>query len=140
MQTLAELAGAVYYPELEYAPISVEDKKINRLMIKPLQDFTPEDIRILTERKLYLQYVLPMGIELLYADLMIKTKFYEGDLLVAICELLPQDIPVLLQPQWQQWIEFLTIFKNSPEYKTIPDTIIKRKIAVCIKAHQNAIL
>ncbi len=137
MQTLAELAGAVYYPELENAPISVEDKKVNRLMIKPLQDFTPDDIRILTERKLYSEYILPLALSLLQQDLWIKAKFYEGDLLVAVCELLPQDIPYSVQVQWQRWIEHLKNFKNSAQYKAIPDNIIQRKITIAIKKHTN---
>lgn len=135
MQCLTELAGATYYPELEYAPISVEDKKINRLMIKPLQDFTAEDIRILTERRLYPVHVLPLALSLLQKDIWIKAKFYEGDLLVAVCELLPQDIPPALQKEWHQWLNFLSSFKNSAEYKTIPDTIIQRKITIVLKKH-----
>jgi hypothetical protein len=135
MTNLSKLAGAVYYPELEHAPLSVEDKKLNRLMIKPLQDFTPDDVRILTEHKLYLEHILPIALRFLQQDLFTKAKFYEGDVLVAVCELLPQDIPQSLQTDWQNWIQFLTDFKNSPEYKNIPDNIIQRKITICIKQH-----
>jgi hypothetical protein len=137
MQNLFELAGAVYYPELEQAPITVEDKKINRLMIKPLQDFTPEDVRILIERKLYSEHVLPLALTFLQQDIWVKAKFYEGDLLVAVCELFPQDIPASVQNQWQEWINFLLHFKNSPEYKQIVDRIIQRKITIALKNHNG---
>jgi hypothetical protein len=135
MTNLSELAGAVYYPELENAPVSVEDKKINRLMIKSLQDFTPDDVRILTEHKLYLEHVLQIALNFLQQDLWIKAKFYEGDLLVAVCELTPQDIPQSLQITWQSWIHFLIDFKASPGYKSIKDNIIQRKITICLKQH-----
>lgn len=135
MQSLAELAGAVYYPQLEYAPISAEDKKINRLMIKPLQDFVPEDIRLLIERKLYLEHILPMALNILQKNMWIKAKFYEGDLFVAVCELLPHNIPEILHNQWKEWINYLVHFKNSADYKNISDNIIQRKITLCIKKH-----
>lgn len=135
MPTLIELANAVYRPELEHAPISVEDKKVNRLMIKPLQDFTPDDTRIFIERKLYLEHTLPLALTLLQQNIWIKAKFYEGDLLVAVCQLMPQDIPAALQILWQNWIHFLRNFKNSAEYKAIPDNIIQRKITLSLKKH-----
>lgn len=135
MPSLAELAGAIYYPHLEDAPISVEDKKVNRLMIKPLQEFSPDDIRILVERKLYLEHILPLALSCLQENLWVKAKFYEGDLLVAVCELASQDIPENLQIQWDKWIAYLTDFKRSPMYKEIKDNIIQRKITLSLKEH-----
>ncbi|MCS7027704.1 MAG: contact-dependent growth inhibition system immunity protein [Bacteroidia bacterium] len=135
MPTLSQLAGAIYYPELEYAPISVEDKKVNRLAIKPLEDFTNEDIRLLLERKLYLEYILQIALRALQQNLWIKAKFYEGDLLVAVCELLPEDIPPSLHKDWQEWLMNLKNFKLSEEYKRIPDNIIQRKITIALKKH-----
>ncbi|MCS7076028.1 MAG: contact-dependent growth inhibition system immunity protein [Bacteroidia bacterium] len=135
MKNLSELLGAVYYPELEHAPISMEDKKINRLSIKPLNEFSYEDIRLLVERKLYLECILEMALRILHQDMWVKAKFYEGDLLVAVCELLPQDIPISSQKLWQDWLQALKVFKQSDAYKQIPDNIIQRKITLSLKKH-----
>lgn len=135
VMNLITLAQAVYYPELENAPINAEDKKINQLMKKELDSFEVEDIRLLIERKLYLSILLEKALNLLKEDIWVKGKFYEGDVCVAVCELFPTDIPQNQAVLWQQWIDQLTVFKQTTSYKEIKDTIIQRKITLCLKNH-----
>ncbi|TCP64412.1 contact-dependent growth inhibition system immunity protein [Baia soyae] len=77
-KTLQELDGQIWddnsFPS--YVVTTVHNARL-----KPLQDVTDEEIRILIGQEVSLEYVVPIAIERLYKDPLLRANFYHGDLL-----------------------------------------------------------
>lgn len=59
-------------------------KTCSALRKKPINEFTPEDLRIMIGQQLGLRFLIPMAIKLLKKDLMAKGDFFKGDLLQSV--------------------------------------------------------
>ncbi len=51
---------------------------------KPIDEFTPGDLRVMIGQKISLDWLVPLAIELLEEDPFTAGDFYDGDLLVAV--------------------------------------------------------
>ncbi len=54
------------------------------LRSKPIDEFTPEDLRIMIGQKICLDWLVPIALDLLEEDPFVAGDFYDGDLLVAV--------------------------------------------------------
>jgi CDI immunity proteins len=73
-------------------------KTTTQLIDKDLNDFTPEDFRILIGQEMYLDIILPMAINILYKDPLVSGDYYAGDLLKTVLSISSEfwrDNPVL---------------------------------------------
>ncbi|GMU21384.1 MAG: hypothetical protein AMXMBFR13_14770 [Phycisphaerae bacterium] len=53
---------------------------------KPLQNFSAADLRIMIGQSIGLEFLVPLAIERLEADLFIMGEYYDGDLLAAVLQ------------------------------------------------------
>src|SRR5687767_7847702 len=56
----------------------------NRLRRVPLEDFTPENLRIMIGQDIGLPYLIPLALEVLRSNPFVSGDFYEGDLLAVV--------------------------------------------------------
>ncbi|MEQ8469804.1 MAG: contact-dependent growth inhibition system immunity protein [Marinoscillum sp.] len=59
-------------------------KAVNKLRTVPLNEYQIEDLRIMIQQNIGLQFLLPISIEQLKKNLFVEGDFYEGDLLQAV--------------------------------------------------------
>lgn len=76
-------------------------KKCYALRKKVLNEFTVEDLRIMIGQNIGLDYLIPLAIEVLSADLFAEGDFYEGDLLNAVLTVRPGFWPI----HHQYWMD-----------------------------------
>ncbi|WP_279388953.1 contact-dependent growth inhibition system immunity protein [Baia soyae] len=57
---------------------------VHNARLKPLQDLTNEELRVLVGQKVSLEYVVPIAFERLFEDPFLGADLYRGDLLQAI--------------------------------------------------------
>jgi hypothetical protein len=80
-KTLEALEGDIWpKPECDSYLVST----CHRLHKKPIDEFTPEDLRIMIGQSIGLRYLLPVATEMLEKDPFIQGDMYEGDLLVSV--------------------------------------------------------
>jgi hypothetical protein len=72
---------------------------IYRLRLKPLCDFTPEDLRIMIGQSISPDYLIPIALEQLEIDPLIAGDLYPGDLLNTVVRLDSE--------YWQQHPDFV---------------------------------
>lgn len=58
----------------------------HRLRKIPIQDLSPENLRMLIGQEIGLEYLLPIAFELLEESLLVAGDMYEGDLLCAVAQ------------------------------------------------------
>lgn len=56
----------------------------------PLDNFTVEDLRLMIGQNFGLDYLIPLAIEKLTADILAEGDFYKGDLLIAVVNSRPE--------------------------------------------------
>lgn len=61
----------------------------HRLRRKPLNEFTPEDLRIMIGQGIGLDFLVPLALEVLAAEPLVSGDFYPGDLLAAVARVEP---------------------------------------------------
>lgn len=54
-----------------------------KLLSKPLKDFSVEDLRLMLSQNTELKFLMPIVMEILEKDLFAEGDYYEGDLLMA---------------------------------------------------------
>ncbi|TWJ04462.1 hypothetical protein JN11_00171 [Mucilaginibacter frigoritolerans] len=59
-------------------------KEVNKLLQKPLNTFSIEDLRLMIGQQIGLKYLVLLAIEVLEKDLFAVGNFYEGDLLQCV--------------------------------------------------------
>jgi CDI immunity proteins len=59
-------------------------KRTKELRKVPLDNFTVEDLRLMIEQHLSLDYLIPLAIEKLREDILAEGDMYKGDLLLAV--------------------------------------------------------
>lgn len=64
-------------------------KRCHALRKKVLNDFTVEDLRIMTGQNIGLDYLVPLAIGVLSDDLFAEGDYYEGDLLKNVLNIAP---------------------------------------------------
>lgn len=62
----------------------------HKLRRKPLQDFTPENLRLMIGQEISLDYLMPLALELLSDDPLLAAQGYRGDLLLAVLRAKPE--------------------------------------------------
>lgn len=65
-------------------------KRCHALRKKVLNDFTVEDLRIMTGQNIGLDYLVPLAIGVLSDDLFAEGDYYEGDLLKNVLNIAPR--------------------------------------------------
>lgn len=85
-KTLQDLDGQVW-PEPAHSSHLVTT--CHRLRRKPLDQFTPEDLRILIGQNISLDVLIPLAIERLEQDPLIAGDLYPGDLLATVTRVEP---------------------------------------------------
>ena len=81
-QNLQELEGK-NWGDPESAPTPMVARRL-RLRRTPLRALTGDDLRLLIDQKIGLEYVIPKALELLCGDAMVEVGLYRGDLLSAL--------------------------------------------------------
>lgn len=59
-------------------------KRIKELRKVPLDNFSAEDLRLMIGQRESLEYLIPLAIEKLKADILAEGDMYKGDLLLAV--------------------------------------------------------
>lgn len=59
-------------------------RRCSELFIKPLNEFSVEDMRIMIGQQIGLEYLIPLAVEQLTIDILAEGDFYPGDLLTAV--------------------------------------------------------
>ncbi len=59
-------------------------KTCYQLRKRPLKDFRTEDLRIMIGQNIGLKYLIPLALETLKGNVLVKGDFYEGDLLKSV--------------------------------------------------------
>ena len=59
-------------------------KRIKELRRVPLDNFSVEDLRLMIGQRESLEYLIPLAIEKLRADILVEGDMYKGDLLLAV--------------------------------------------------------
>jgi hypothetical protein len=59
-------------------------KRIKELRRVPLDNFSVEDLRLMIGQRESLEYLIPLAIEKLRADILAEGDMYKGDLLLAV--------------------------------------------------------
>lgn len=76
---LQELDREVWGPAPEGATLLME--KCHTLRLKPISQFTIEDLRILIGQQIGLKYLIPYSLPKLEENILAEGNYYEGDLL-----------------------------------------------------------
>ena len=85
-RTLEELDGEVW-EEPDFTSHLVWE--CHRLRRVPLQEFRPEDLRIMIGQGIGLSFLVPLALERLLVEPWVSGDFYEGDLLEAVLSVSP---------------------------------------------------
>lgn len=85
-KTLQELEGR--WPPPNYA--SCLGQAIYRLRMKPLQEFSAEDLRIMISQNIALGLLVPLALERLSEDSLVAGDYYRGDLLKSVLTVEPK--------------------------------------------------
>lgn len=59
-------------------------KRHNELLVKPIKDFSIEDLRLMIGQNTGLPYLIPVAMEQLRENILAEGDYYEGDLLKAV--------------------------------------------------------
>src|SRR5262249_20709179 len=86
-KTLKEIQGDMW-PEEPEEDIRTEASALvsgyRRLLHKPLEDFTVEDLRLMIGQRSFLKCLVPLALERLAHNPMVQGDYYPGDLLVSV--------------------------------------------------------
>ena len=126
-KSIAELENK-YWNEPVYSSYLV--RTCHSLREKPLEDFTPEDLRIMIGQQFYLPYLIPIALEFLDTDILSSGDMYDGDLLCILLGIdrvywraYPQQRILLLKMIEEQWNSLMD--EDLIEEITIPVNLIK---------------
>jgi len=86
-------------------------KRCLELCRVPIDDFTPEDLRLMIGQAFSLQYLVPMAIEHLQKDILTEGDLYPGDLLSAMLNI----DPVFWLDNKELWFEVMELIENGRE-------------------------
>ena len=73
--------------------------KFQKLLIKPLSDYTIEDMRLMVGQNVGLEFLIPIVMEVLEKNIFVEGDYYEGDLLM-----------VTLQSDSSFWLSNLALY------------------------------
>jgi hypothetical protein len=78
-KSIEQLEGKVWpEPEPGYTWLI---KSCHRLRKKPLDEFSPDDLRLMIGQRIGLLYLMPLAIDLLEKEPLIEASYFPGDLL-----------------------------------------------------------
>lgn len=82
-----KIEGRKWKDEIPTSADSFVHRKVYELYSKKLTAFTPADLRFSISQGYYLNYLIPMALDVLKTDIFIETDFYQGSLLESVLEI-----------------------------------------------------
>jgi hypothetical protein len=87
--SLADLLPERYGGDQSTANDTPLARRCNALLKKPLDAFQAEDLRVMILQGIAIEYLVPMALDLLENDPLVKGDYYPGDLLNAVLSVTP---------------------------------------------------